>query len=156
MVWRWFGDGLGLFPGRSRTGFEKSKIREFGIEQMIFKWPRMYSNIRKLSKISIKTYIWPWLVCIRQSKLLKEDYHAKIMALFEEDHDLCRGSWSLQKMMIWAEDDDSCRRWWSWQTIMILAACSCQNSMILLGNKEFPFRDHLGTTSGPILAKFRN
>ena len=57
-----------------------------------------------------------------------------------------------------AEDDDACKR------MMTLAedrdpgrkACSCWNNMILLGNKEPLFKDHLGTTSGPFSAKSEN
>ena len=46
MVWGWFGDGLGLFSGRFRTDFEKSKkwrsiIENLSIElpQIDLKWP---------------------------------------------------------------------------------------------------------------------
>ena len=35
-------------------------------------------------------------------------------------------------------------------------ACSCQNHMISLGNKEPPSNDHLNVTSGPFLTKFEN
>ena len=37
MVWGCFWDGLGVFSGRFRTDFEKSKNREFGIEKITFK-----------------------------------------------------------------------------------------------------------------------
>ena len=47
--------------------------------------------------------------------------------------------------MILAEDHDLGRQ-----------ACSCWNNMILVGNKEPPFPDHLRTTSLPFSAKFQN
>ena len=40
MVWGWFWDGLGVFSGRFRTDFEKSKIWEFRIEKLTLKWPQ--------------------------------------------------------------------------------------------------------------------
>ena len=39
-----FWDGLGVFSGRFRTDFEKSKIREFRIEKLTLKWPQIHEK----------------------------------------------------------------------------------------------------------------
>ena len=41
MVWGWFWDGLGVFSGRFRTDFEKSKIWRSRIEKLSFNGPEM-------------------------------------------------------------------------------------------------------------------
>ena len=104
------------------------------------------------SYIFLYLLIWPWLVCIRHSKLLREGHHAR-------NHDICgRGSWSWQRIMILAEDHDSGRRSWSWQTSVILAEQHVLVRTIWFcweiknhrsGTTLGPPRDHLGTTSGP-------
>ena len=62
-----------------------------------------------------------------------------------DDHVPGRGSRSWQRMMIFVDDHNVVRQ-----------ACSCWNIIILAGNKEPPFPDHLRATSGPFLAGFQN
>ena len=64
------------------------------------------------------------------------------------------GSSSWQKMMSIAKDDAARIVPLPDNHVPGRVACSCWNHMILLGNKEPPFRDHLGPPRDILFAKF--
>ena len=99
MVWGCFWDGLGLFPRRFRTDFEKSKLCEFRIEKVTLKWVQIQLEINHLHVTIISSI---QLTCCCRAWKTKDIWKFKINKRSVEK----RSAFGLQEPQATDDDDD--------------------------------------------------